>query len=182
MHVAVGKQADEVDDTPAGLGAGNDLLPRVTLPDGAVGNRIGDQRRALAIDLAGAERVVADLGVAHVVVGGHADRGAVCAQADVRVAGEEAFEGRFPGGGDGAADVGFRQAVAVDDDDDDRTLDAGEGGKLLQHERFLIGNGKGGRDAGKVSGSGCAGDVQYPSRRHRRQSRSTSVQAYRPER
>jgi hypothetical protein len=85
VHIAVGKQADEMNHAPSGLGAGHDLLPGLALPDRARGNGIGHQRRALAIDLAGADGVVADLGVAHVVIGRHADRGAVGAQGDVGV-------------------------------------------------------------------------------------------------
>ncbi len=96
----------------------------------------GHQRRALGIDLAGADGVVADFGVAHVVVGRHADRGAVGTQADVRVVGEQAVEGRFLCRSDGAADISFRQAVAVHDDGDDGAGNAGEGGKLLQHGGF----------------------------------------------
>jgi hypothetical protein len=81
VHVAVGEQADEVEHAAAGLGAGDDLLPGLALPDRAFGDRVGDQRGALRVDLAGADGVVADLGVAHVVVGRHAHRGAVGAQA-----------------------------------------------------------------------------------------------------
>jgi hypothetical protein len=81
MHVAIGKQADEMNHTATGLGAGHDLLPGLALPDGAGSNRVGDQRRALAINLAGADGVVANLGIAHVVIGRHADGGAVGAQA-----------------------------------------------------------------------------------------------------
>jgi len=59
VHVAVGEQADEVERARfavrAGLGAGDDLPPRLALPDRAVGDRVGDQRRALRIDLAGTE-------------------------------------------------------------------------------------------------------------------------------
>jgi hypothetical protein len=75
---------------------------------------------ALGIDLAGADGVVADFGIAHVVVGRHAHRGAVGTQADVRVMGKQAIEGRLLGGGDGAADIGLGQAVAVHHDNDDR--------------------------------------------------------------
>jgi len=64
-----------------GLGPGHYLLPGLAGPDRAVGDGVGDQRRALAIDLAGTDRVVADFGIAHVVVGRHADGGAVGAQA-----------------------------------------------------------------------------------------------------
>ena len=80
MHIAIGKQTDEVDHSPTGLGAGNDLLPGLALPDRAGGNGVGNQRSALAIDLAGTDGIVANLGIAHVLIGRHADRGAVGAQ------------------------------------------------------------------------------------------------------
>ena len=139
VHVAVGEEADEVDDPAPGLGPGDDFLPRRALPDAACGDGIGDQRRALAIDLAGADGVVADFGIAHVVIGGHADGGAVGAQADVRILGEEPVERRFAGGGDGAADVRFWQPVTIHDDGDDRALDAGERSEFFQHGVFLLG-------------------------------------------
>jgi hypothetical protein len=134
VHVAVGEQADEVDHARlavgSGLGAGHDLLPRLAGPDGAVGDGVGHQRGALGIDLAGADGVVADFRVAHVVVGRHAHRGAVGAQADVRAFGEQAVEGGLAGGGDGAAGVVLGDAVAVHDDDDNRARDTGEGGSF----------------------------------------------------
>ena len=139
VHVAVGEQTHEMDHTTTGLGTGDDLLPRLALPDGAGGNGIGDQRRALAVDLAGADSVVTDLGIAHVVVGRHADRGAVGAQADIRIVREQLVEGRLAGSGDGAAGVGFGDAVAVDHDNDDRAVDSGERSELLQHDGFLRG-------------------------------------------
>ncbi len=109
VHVAVGEQADEVEharfSVRARLGAGDDLLPGLALPDRAFGDGVGHQRRALRIDLAGADGVVADLGVAHVVVGRHAHRGAVGTQADVGVLGEQAVERGLARGVDGAADV-----------------------------------------------------------------------------
>ena len=53
-----------------------------------------DQLGALVEDPAGAERVVADLAVAHVVVARHADRRAVRAQLGRRAAACETIEGR----------------------------------------------------------------------------------------
>jgi hypothetical protein len=81
VHVAVGEQAEAVQHAAPGLRGGDDLLPGGPGPDRAFGDRIGHQRGALGVDLAGADGVVADLGVAHVVIGGHAHRGAVGAQA-----------------------------------------------------------------------------------------------------
>eukprot|EP00825_Cyclidium_porcatum_P019967 TRINITY_DN2281_c0_g2_i2.p2 TRINITY_DN2281_c0_g2~~TRINITY_DN2281_c0_g2_i2.p2 ORF type:complete len:229 (-),score=42.06 TRINITY_DN2281_c0_g2_i2:81-767(-) len=134
MHIAIGEKADEMHDATASLGPGNNLLPGLAPPDGAIGNRIGNQRGALAIDLTGTDGVVANFGITHVVVRRHADSRAVGTQANVRVIGKQAVEGRLPGRGDGAADVGLGQAVAVHHDDNDRALDAGKGGELRQHE------------------------------------------------
>ena len=64
-------------DATASLGPGDDLLPGLALPDGAIGNCVGDQRGPLAINLPGADGVVANFGIAHVVVRWHADGGAV---------------------------------------------------------------------------------------------------------
>ena len=137
MHVAVGKEPDEMNgarfSVHPGFRTGNDLLPGLALPDGTGSNCIRDQRRALRIHLAGADGVVADLGVAHVVIGGHADGSAVRTQADVRALGKETVERRLSGRGNGAAGVVLRQAVAVHDNGDDRAIDTGEGGEFLQH-------------------------------------------------
>jgi hypothetical protein len=137
VHIAVGEKADEVDHAATSLGAGDDLLPGSTLPDRAGVDGVGDQRGALAIDLAGADGIVADLGVAHVFVGRHADGDAMGAQGDVRAVGHEMVEGRFPGSSNGAAEVGFGDPVAVHDDRDDRTLNSRERGRFLQHDGFL---------------------------------------------
>jgi hypothetical protein len=120
-----------------GLGAGDDLLPGSALPDRAGGDGVGDQGCALAVDLAGADGIVTDLGVAHVFVGRHADGDAVGAQGDIRVVGEKTVEGRLSGSSDGAADIGLGDAVAVHDDRHDRALNSRERGRLLQHDGFL---------------------------------------------
>jgi hypothetical protein len=134
VHVAVREQADEMDHAPSCaftiFRTGDDLLPRFAAPDGAFGDGVGNQRGALAIDLPGADGVVPDFGVAHIVVGRHADGGAVGTQADIRIVGEQAIERRLAGGGNGTADVGLGQAVAVHDDDDDRPRNSGKGGEF----------------------------------------------------
>jgi hypothetical protein len=76
---------------------------------------------------------VADLGIAHVLVGRHAYRGAVGAQAHVGISGEQAVEHGLARRGDGAAELVLRQAVAVHDDRDDRAGDAGESWMPGQH-------------------------------------------------
>ena len=141
MHIAIGKQADEMDNAglavDSGLGAGDDLLPGLALPDGTGGDGVGDQRGALTVNLAGADGVVADFRVTHVFVRRHADGGTVGAQTDVRVIGEEAVERWLRGRSDGTAGVGLRNAVAVHDDGHDRAFDTVEVGKFIQHDVFL---------------------------------------------
>jgi hypothetical protein len=137
MDIAVGEETDEVDHAAPALGAGNDLLPGGTLPDRARGDGAGDQGCALTVNLTGADRIVTDLGVAHVLVGRHADGNAMGAQGDVRVVGEKPVKGRLSGSSDGAPDIGLGDAVAVHDDRDDRALNSRERGRFLQHDGFL---------------------------------------------
>ena len=137
MHIAVGKKADEMHDAAARFGTSHDLLPGLALPDGTGSDGICHQRSALRIDLAGADGVVANLGVAHVVVRWHADRRAVGTQADVRVIGEQTVQRRLAGGGNGTANIRLRDAITVHDDDDDRTGHTGKRGKFRQHGGFL---------------------------------------------
>ena len=137
VHVAVGEEADEVDDAATGLGTGDDLLPGFALPDGAGGNSVSDERCTLAVDLTGANGVMADFGIAHILVGRHADSSTVGAQGDVRIVGEQLVQRRLACGGDGAACVRLGDAVAIHDDRDHRALNAGEGSKFLQHDVFL---------------------------------------------
>jgi len=137
VHIAVGKQADEVDYPTSGLGPGNDLLPGSALPYRAGGNGLSDQRSALAVNLACTDGIVTDLGIAHVFVGRHADSGAMGAQGDVRVVGEKMIEGRLSGSRNRAADIGFGNAVAIHDDRHDRALNTREKGRLLQHDGVL---------------------------------------------
>jgi hypothetical protein len=144
MHVAIREQAQEVQRASRAVIAlhrGDDLLPRLAFPDRAGCDRVGDQRRTLRIDLPRADRVVADLGIAHVLVRRHADRRTMRAQRDVRAACEERVERRLARSGDRAAGVRLRQAVTVHDDDDDGAGNAGEIGESLQHGKFLVRSG-----------------------------------------
>ena len=77
MDVAVGKQTEEMQRLLVFLAVGNERLPGLRLIQRAGFNGLADELCALGVDLAAAERVVADLGVAHVVVGGKADSRAV---------------------------------------------------------------------------------------------------------
>ncbi len=83
MDVAVGEQTDEMDRAARRLGAGDNLAPGGPLPDRTGGNRVGDQRGALAIHLPGPDRVMTHLRVAHVLVGRHAHGSTMRAQRNV---------------------------------------------------------------------------------------------------
>ena len=78
MDVAVGQQADEVQRFAVLQAVIRQVDPRLGLVQGAGFNGLLYKLCALRIDLAAAESVVADLGVAHIVVRGQADGGAVC--------------------------------------------------------------------------------------------------------
>ncbi len=133
VHVAVGKQPDEMKRRALVLGVGDDFPPGGLLEHGARIDGVVDQRRTLVEDLAGTKGVVADLGIAHVLVAGHANRHAVGLQHHMSVFLEQPVEGggvRLVNGV--ALGVGI-DADAVHDDRDHRALDAGEGGMLFEH-------------------------------------------------
>ena len=76
MYVAVGQKAEEVQRV-AGIGVVRQAEPRFRAEQRAVFDRLADELCALRIDLTAAERVMAHLTVAHVVVGRQTDCRAV---------------------------------------------------------------------------------------------------------
>ena len=82
VDIAVGQQAQEMERL-SGQSVGQQLFPGFALIQGAVFNGLADQLRALGINLAAAKGIVAHLAVAHVIVGGQADGGAVGLQPGV---------------------------------------------------------------------------------------------------
>ena len=82
VDVAVGQQTQEMQRL-AGQGIVQQLLPGFALIERAVFDGLADQLGALGIDLAAAKGIVAHLAVAHVIVGGQADGGAVGLQPGV---------------------------------------------------------------------------------------------------
>ena len=76
MDVAVGQQAEEM-QRMTGLRVVDQLQPRLRLEQRAGFDGLLHELRALRVDLAAAEGVVADFAVAHVVIGGQTDGGAV---------------------------------------------------------------------------------------------------------
>ena len=77
VHVAVGKEPDEMDGRFIVEGVANDLLPAFALIDLLFSDGFRDKARTLVEDTACAHGVVADFAVALVGVTGHADSGAV---------------------------------------------------------------------------------------------------------
>ena len=128
VHVAIGKQTDEMHHAAPCLGPGDNFLPRLPRPDTPGGNRIGHQRRALRVHLSGPQRVVPNLGITHVIIGRHANRRPMRPQTDVRRTGEQRIQVGLAGGGNGAGGLIFRQPVTVHDDQNDGAGNTGEGG------------------------------------------------------
>ena len=80
VHVAVGKQSDEMYGGFIVEGVADYFLPAFALVDLLFSNSLRDKARALVEDAACAHGVVADFAVALVGVTWHADGGAVCLQ------------------------------------------------------------------------------------------------------
>ena len=76
MDVAVGQQAQEVHGL-AGNGVGNQILPGFGRVQRAVFDGLAHQLGALRVDLTAAQSVVTNLGVAHILITGQTDGGAV---------------------------------------------------------------------------------------------------------
>ena len=121
VDVAVAEQAEEVDRAAAGA-ARDDLVPRLALEDRAALDRAPDEHRALRVDLARAERVVADLAVAHVVVARQADRLAVGAQLGADSRDPQPVHRRGRSDRDRIRLVAGAAPDAVHHDQDDRTF------------------------------------------------------------
>ena len=140
VDVAVGEEADEVESGAMSLDVGDHLLPGGALVERAGVDRFGDQRGPLVIDAAAADGVVADFGVAHVVVGGHADGGAVGLEGGVEAGGEQMVEVGLVGGEDEIAFGVLADADAVHDDEDDGALGTGVVRDFLEFQGHGISN------------------------------------------
>ena len=79
MHTAVGEQADQMQRRVVGDHLGDQPAP-VTFPDLPRSDRLVDLVRSLVEYSSGAERVVADFGVAHVAVGAESYGATMCAK------------------------------------------------------------------------------------------------------
>ncbi len=76
MDIAVGQQTQEVEGV-AGLGILHQIAPSLGCEQGAVFDGFAHQLCALRVDLTAAQGVVTHLGVAHIIVRGQTDGGAV---------------------------------------------------------------------------------------------------------
>jgi hypothetical protein len=108
--------------SPGGEHGAHGVAPGGADEHRAGGDRLVDELGPLVEDPAGAERVVADLAVAHVGVGRHADRGAVREQAGERRQGAHDVEVGRVRLRDGVAEVAEPEADAVHDDRHDRAF------------------------------------------------------------
>ena len=120
MDVAVGQQADEVQRFAVLQAVVRQVDPRLGLVQGAGLNGLLHELCALRIDLAAAEGVVADLGVAHVVVRGQADGGAVGLEPRHGAGGHQLVERRGVGLLDRVAGAAVAASNAVHDHKYDR--------------------------------------------------------------
>ena len=93
MDVAIGQQAQEMQGM-AGNGVGQQLLPGSGLIQRAGLNGLADELRALGINLAAAQGIVANLTVAHIVIGGQADGSAVGLQIRMGAGSEQMVQSR----------------------------------------------------------------------------------------
>ena len=121
VHVAVGEEAQEVDGA-ALLACSHHVLPALSVPHGAGVDGLGDELGPLGEDAAGADGVVAHFGVAHVVIGRHADGGAVGAQLNPGLGGHQGLQGRRAGRCHSVPFDAAGKPYAVQDDGDHRTL------------------------------------------------------------
>ena len=76
----------------AGNGVGNQVFPGLGGIERAVFDGLANELRALRVDLAAAQRVVADLGVAHIIVSGQTDGGAVGFQVSMGAGGKQMIQ------------------------------------------------------------------------------------------
>ena len=127
VHVAVGEQAEEVEGA-AVLHVSDDLLPGGGGKHLAGLNRLGYQLRTLCENLTGAESVVTNLGVTHIVVGGQTDGGAVCLQLYGGIRSHYALQIGHIGAGYGVGFALSSETDTVHNDGEYRTLYAGECG------------------------------------------------------
>ena len=138
VDVTVAEETDEVEYAVLFAGVAGDFLPGVTAEDFSGDDGILHEGGTLVVHLARTDGVVAHFGVTHVFVGRHTHGAAVSLQEHVRVHLEEVVESRGAGGLDGVAFDLIGDTKTIHHDGYDRSLDAGEIGKLLEHSLLLL--------------------------------------------
>ena len=93
MDVAIGQQAQEMQGM-AGNSVGQQLLPGSGLIQRAGLNGLADELCALGINLAAAQSIVANLAVAHIVIGGQTNGSAVGLQIRMGAGSEQMVQSR----------------------------------------------------------------------------------------
>ena len=142
VNVTIAEETDEVENGVLFTNVAGDFLPSVTAEDVAAVDGVCNEGCTLVVNLASTDSVVADFGVTHVFVGRHTDGATVSLQKHVRVHLEEVVESRGAGGLDGVAFDLIGDTKTIHDDGYDRSLDAGEIGKLLEHSLLLLNYGR----------------------------------------
>ena len=138
VNVTVAEEADEVEHAVLGANVLGNFLPGFATEDVAAVDGVCNEGCTLVVNLAGTDSVVAHFGVTHVFVGRHTHGAAVSLQEHVRVHLEEVVESRGAGGLDGVAFDLIGDTKTIHHDGYDRSLDAGEIGKLLEHSLLLL--------------------------------------------
>ena len=134
MHVSVGKQTDKMHGA-AVFAAGGSALPGFTFKHSAAFDGFADQLCTLAEYLPGAERIVPDLAIAHIVVGGEPHRRSVRLQLYPWVLCQKPFQNGHIRSFYGVAVVPVSKADAVHHDGENRTADSF---KTVQFFQFHI--------------------------------------------
>ena len=116
MDIAVGQQAQQVQGPLVRAAVVHQRLPGGRTEQRAGLDALIHQPRALRKDLPAAEGVVADLGVAHVSVGGQAHGGAMGLERHMGTGGQQVVEVGGAGVKDRVAGVVLSDATAVEND------------------------------------------------------------------
>ena len=113
MHIAVRQQAQKMQRLAVFQAIVRQVFPGLGLEQAAVFDGFAHELCALGIDLAAAQRIVPDLGVAHIVIRRQADGGTVGLEPGIGASGKQLIQRRGLGLGDcvACAAVTFADAI-----------------------------------------------------------------------
>ena len=114
VNVAVRQQAQEMHGL-AGQSVGNQILPGFGRIQSAVFNGLAHQLGALGVDLTAAQCVVADFGVAHILITGQSNGGAVGLQISMGAGCQQMIQRRSLGHSHSVAAAAVTLADAIHD-------------------------------------------------------------------